>query len=247
MRGWAVWGVGAALSLGVVVTAMAVASTTSGAMWLPVALGLGFYAILGLIPRVRPLRAAISITFGSGACALWLVSLEVAGKGKPPSILGAAGVAIIAGALAISQSRTTARQARLAPIWLLIGLGWLVAYFSSSHGGADPMIEWVRHVLHLSAHAAEILIVAVRKAIHFTFYAIVAVVGLTAAVRNGARGRRVFVVALLFALLFAVFDEVRQSALPDRGGSGWDVMLDMAGAGIALLGASAVSPKIRRK
>lgn len=247
MRDWAAWGLGAVLAVGVLVAAMAVASTTSGAMWLPVALGLGFYAILGLVPRAKPVRAAISTAFGAGACALWLGSSAAAGTGKTQILFVAAFVAAVAGVIAASQSRMAKHPPRLAPIWLLMALGWLIAYFSSSHGSADPMLAWVRHVFHLSPHAAEILVVSARKAVHFTFYAFVALVGLATALRNGTRGRRAFAVALLLALLFAAFDEIRQSAMPDRGGSGWDVMLDMAGAGVAVLVASAVSPKIRRK
>lgn len=71
-----------------------------------------------------------------------------------------------------------------------------------------------------------------RKAGHFTEYAILALLA-ARAFRTSARdflNRRWFVFALGFAVLYALFDEFRQSFVPSRTASIYDSLVDSAGA-----------------
>lgn len=135
-------------------------------------------------------------------------------------------------------------KAKVAPLLLLLGLGLLVSYFSSGHGGADPMIDFVIRTLHVSRPRAETIVVIVRKCIHFTFYFTVATTGYLAASSN--RGNRAAAVRTGFfsALTLSAYDEMRQHSMPNRQGSAWDVLLDMVGASTAML---LISRKLSQK
>ena len=59
---------------------------------------------------------------------------------------------------------------------------------------------------------------------------------MTGAILNNAEYRRKAIVAFLIALAYAASDELHQSFVSSRQGSGWDVMIDGVGAffGVAL-------------
>lgn len=90
----------------------------------------------------------------------------------------------------------------------------------------------------------------IRKAAHFSIYALLAVFlaaffstfALPALARLGS--------AAGVSALYAVSDELHQSLIPGRGPSGWDVLLDtagaLAGAGL-LLGAAALLHRRRKR
>lgn len=146
-------------------------------------------------------------------------------------------VPAFAGALTVvvSMARLPSRaRPAIWPALLLVFCGWLISYFSSTHGGASPMVEWVMRHLHLDRHTAEIAVIAFRKTVHVTFYGLVTLLGLMTATRNGAAGKACVIAALLTTLAYASFDELRQSSQPDRTGSVWDVLLDLAGGSAAL-------------
>jgi VanZ family protein len=82
--------------------------------------------------------------------------------------------------------------------------GWFRALF-----GRD--LPYVLHVL-------------LRKLAHLVEYALLGALAMWA--------RRSYAVALPWALAIALLDEGRQSLSPTRTGSGWDVLLDLAGAAI---------------
>jgi VanZ family protein len=71
----------------------------------------------------------------------------------------------------------------------------------------------------------------IRKAGHFLAYALLLTTWVRAwKWRLGFTLGKAEIVSLMIVLLVAVLDEGRQSFYPSRGGSPWDVLLDMSGA-----------------
>ncbi len=242
MRTWLAWIVGFALFFGSAFAFLLVVSLSQPSAWLPAAFGFAFYGLLGFSPRIEPrMRVGLAVAFGSVSCLLGLASggsmvdhkrqvYQTAGEALMliPAVVG--GMLVLGSATAQKK----ASRAALGPAVILMLLGWTISYFSSAHGGASPMVNWVMRHLHLDRHAAEVAVIAVRKTIHFTFYGFVTLMGLMAASRNGSAGKACVVAALLTTLAYASFDELRQSSQPDRTGSVWDVLLDLGGGSVAL-------------
>ncbi len=105
----------------------------------------------------------------------------------------------------------------------------LVAYFSSGHGGPEPMEHWYERY-GLSKATADALTHIFRKTVHFTFYGTVGLSTVTAVRRAGASQGEALRAAFLVTLAVASCDELRQSGYANRSGSPWDVLLDLSGA-----------------
>jgi VanZ family protein len=227
-----------ALGLVAILVLMAMATRARDGGWLPPALTLVFWALLGLLPEVRKTvpRAALTAALGGGVCALWAIS-------EPPSLADTerffvflpplAGIVVLVAALLAPG----AKLERPAQLWtraaLLVALAWLVAYFSSSNGGAGGMLRFMVTSLGVPARFAETVLVPLRKTIHFTFYGCVGLAAWNlaqASLAQGPKQARRLAFGLLFALSVASFDEARQSTQPGRTGAVTDVLLDMAGA-----------------
>lgn len=227
-----------------------VTSLAHPSMWLPIAFGAAFGLLLTLAPRIRQAaRFGLAIAFGAGSSALWIVSGGAAvlvGEVSitPMLVLGIAAIGIV-GLFAAGISASRKPRPSLGAVALLMAMGWLIAFFSSGRGGASPMVDWV--VLHfgLGQHAAETVVVVFRKIVHLTFYACVALAGYAMAARNGSSRRAAFLAAFAATLTYAAFDELRQATQPDRIGSAWDVLLDLAGgvAAMSLLSIATNRPK----
>jgi len=97
--------------------------------------------------------------------------------------------------------------------------------FSAANSGA-----WVRAIL--GRDLPYVLHVLIRKLAHLVEYGILGALAFRAARVDVPR--RAMAVALAVALLVSMIDEVHQSTLASRTGTGWDVLLDLIGAGIAL-------------
>jgi VanZ family protein len=117
---------------------------------------------------------------------------------------------------------------------LLPPLCWtgLIAYFGGGQWSGAHTAAWLGPLLRalLPTASPETLAVVhfvTRKAAHVIEYAVLA--GLWWRALGSAWA------ALALALPTAIFDELRQSFTPGRGGSIGDVLLDCAGAGAALL------------
>jgi len=109
-------------------------------------------------------------------------------------------------------------------------LTWCVSYFGGSSGSADNM-KPLYSLFGLSPDATWALILMTRKVIHVTFYSALA----TCFYQYFLVGRRNAVVpSLTFTLVMACCDEWRQSMMPNRAGSVWDVILDTGAAFIWL-------------
>lgn len=220
-------------------------------LWLPLLFAAGFFGILQFAPRLVG-RFSLAGVFGAISCLLWLRSGSETFSKLHDKLEQAFQAAFLALAMAFAAGAwfklARDRQKRLlGPVFALMFLGWLVSFFSGSKGSADPMVEWLVRTFGLEPLVAENLIVAFRKGVHLCFYGVVAGAAYLMALGNGSPKRIALWAGMCTALVFGAFDELRQSALPDRVGSVWDVLLDLVGAATALILISAVSPTKRKK
>jgi VanZ family protein len=105
-------------------------------------------------------------------------------------------------------------------------LTWCVSYFGGSSGAADNMRPFYSF-FGLSAEATWNLVLFTRKTIHVTFYSALATCFF---IYLGPSRSQTTVKALALTLLMACCDEWRQSMMPNRAGSMWDVLLDTGAA-----------------
>ncbi len=97
-----------------------------------------------------------------------------------------------------------------------------------------PLLEWL--LPQISPGLLSDLLFAIRKTAHVVEYGVLALLVIRA-IWMSWRTSSLAALSLTIALLagLAVGDELRQSAALSRTGSGWDVLLDMGGAVLALL------------
>lgn len=101
---------------------------------------------------------------------------------------------------------------------------------------------WMGLIFYLSAqpdlpHAPEPwLDVVVKKAGHAALYGVLAWLYMGALRGDGPPSDRARLLAFGLAALYAVTDEVHQSFVPGRTPSPWDVLIDGAGAALAVIG-----------
>jgi VanZ family protein len=106
--------------------------------------------------------------------------------------------------------------------WWLAALAWMGLIFWLS---AQPDLP----------HAPEPwLDMVVKKAGHAVLYGVLAWLYLRALQENGLSSGRTRLLAFGLAVLYAVTDEVHQSFVPGRTPSPWDVLIDGAGAALAV-------------
>ena len=123
------------------------------------------------------------------------------------------------------------RLIRFAPLFL-----WIVVIFflSSNLGSTSHTSMFVRPILDfLFPNAPEEMLqlyhAYVRKAAHFTEYAILAFLAVWALGRSASGIMRTLAVGLLIVVLVAALDEYNQSFSLSRTGSYVDVLLDISG------------------
>jgi VanZ family protein len=243
------WIAGFALTFGVAYLFMAMYAVSQPSIWLPILFSMAFWGILSFSPRVDLwTRFGLALVFASGSCLLWMASGSSHFFNKSAAVQaafqtllamgGAIGLLIVA--ICGFKGKPNLRPA-LSPIAVLMIFGWLISYFSSTRGGATPMVDWFVAHLGFSRPSAEVFVVVLRKTIHFSFYGAIALAGYLTAFRNGASKANCYWASMSTALVYACFDEIRQSTQLDRGGSAYDVALDMAGAVAAVLLVSALA------
>jgi VanZ family protein len=128
---------------------------------------------------------------------------------------------------------------RYAPLVLWIGV---IFYLSSDQGSMSRTSRFVRPVLEFLFPAASDETLQfyhgyVRKAGHFTGYAVLAFWAVRAFVSSlmAAVSEYRHLWAVLLVAAVATVDELNQSFLSSRTGSVWDVLLDISG-GVAMAG-----------
>jgi len=143
------------------------------------------------------------------------------------------------------------RRVILAWTWVALwaGLIWILGgdAFSNSDT-SEILLPWIQWLLDEIDPRTQYRIYAVlRKAAHPVEYAILAILAFRAAWIAARRGQRrsALLTALFIVASLAAADEARQALSPVRTGSPWDVLIDIAGALVALAGALFVSRRLR--
>ena len=138
-----------------------------------------------------------------------------------------------------SHKPSRRRLSRYGPLIIWASLIFIASssLMSASHTGAmmGPLLHWL--FPHASEPTLAIIHFAVRKAAHFTEYAILALLA-ARAFRTSSREllrQRWFWVSLLFIVIYALSDEYHQSFVPSRTASIYDSMIDSAGGLTALV------------
>lgn len=97
---------------------------------------------------------------------------------------------------------------------------------------ALPFLDWEEEELE---EKAETLHVPIRKAAHFSEYALLAVLWVIPLGCMTKTNKKRMIVALLLCIMYAVSDEIHQLFVPGRDGNIKDVLIDTAGAGFGIL------------
>lgn len=123
-----------------------------------------------------------------------------------------------------------------APVFLWIGVIFLL---SSPHGSLSETSRIIGPLLSLffpemPDATRQIVHGYVRKAAHFTEYAVLAFLAVRACMVTASLVRWRYLLALSLVILVAFLDEFHQSFYSSRSGSMWDVALDISGGLFAL-------------
>lgn len=181
-------------------------------LWGIALVGIAWHCLTTAVARPVRFPAALLVLLwanGIGACLVYS-----SGTSKPVLMLAAGAACMLLAGSACGQI----------PLVLMTGL---IAYYSGGQGGASGWAETLAAWLHVSVVQAESIVHYARKTVHFCFYGLL---GLLAWRAHRKLDQTSIVHALGFVACFAAFDEVRQSSLPNRSGSAWDVLIDLAGA-----------------
>jgi len=137
--------------------------------------------------------------------------------------------------------------------WGLV-LGWAAVIWML---GSDPfsasstspgLLEWLGWLFSdLDTRSKYRLLAMIRKSAHFIEYAILAILAFRAALLSAPRNPMTTAiwVTLFVVASLAGADEFRQAFSPVRTGSPRDVLIDLSGGTIALVGAAWVSRRAR--
>lgn len=144
--------------------------------------------------------------------------------------------------------------ARIAVAWLLVGVWatviWQLGTDGFSMGRTGPVLEWL-----IALFGADVdyetrfdLHVLLRKSAHFLEYALLALLAFRAAWVSAGRARILTAcwIALFLVGTLAAADEIRQSVSAVRTGSPWDVVIDLTGGCVGLVGVSLLARRMRR-
>lgn len=156
-------------------------------------------------------------------------------------------------ALPDTSARQPRSRSRIAFAWILVivwaGVIWMLGgddfSFQETSETLSPWLKWLIGDLD---HQTRIKIfVAVRKSAHFFEYAILAILTFRAALMAAPKNQWVTAawVALFLVATLASADEARQAFLPSRTGSPYDVLIDLTGGVIAIVGLLLISRRIR--
>ena len=109
----------------------------------------------------------------------------------------------------------------------------------------QPLIHWLFGDVDAATRYKIYLLV--RKSAHFSEYAVLALLSFRAALLTAASARiwTACWVALFFVATLAAADEIRQAFSAVRTGSPYDVLIDIAGGLVGLLGVLVISRRMR--
>jgi VanZ family protein len=136
---------------------------------------------------------------------------------------------------------TSTSSARVAWAWVLVavwaGVVWWLGTDQFSAGEGSRWLGWLFRLLLPNAAAADLWqdYMLSRKAAHVFVYGVLAALSFRAALLSGVPGLlRGAAIALAIAVSLAGLDEYRQSFSAVRTGVATDVLIDAAGASVAL-------------
>lgn len=152
--------------------------------------------------------------------------------------------------------------ARMLTISLLIGWMGVIFTYSDQPGdesgrtsghAAQTICKTVNNVFHLNWTEDELMANAeridypIRKLAHMTEYGILACFAFFAIIAWPIRGKKLYWLPLLWSFVYAITDEVHQLFVEGRSGKATDVLVDTAGAAIALLIVMLIYKLVMRK
>ena len=182
--------------------------------------------------RSKPNASALLLFWLAPLALLWLMSERREGRD-----IGSLSIGIEIGLAGIGTAFLVSKDNLKKSDWkvvLLIFLTWGVAYLSGASGGADKMHPMFSF-LHLTIDQLNTLVMVVRKAVHLTFYGSITWLLATYLWNQVSNWRTLLSLLIAFPLLIAISDEFRQSMMPNRQGSLFDVFLDMSATFIVLV------------
>jgi len=119
--------------------------------------------------------------------------------------------------------------------WILL-IVWMVIIFSFSHQPAvqssslsDGILVKIEKVTHLPI-SNEFSSFFIRKAAHFTEYAILGILGMCLLSQYSISKKNRFLFAIIFCFCYASLDEIHQLFIEGRSGQWIDVVLDTCGS-----------------
>jgi VanZ family protein len=150
------------------------------------------------------------------------------------------------------MAKRPTRRKLLAWLWVLAwgGLIWTLGgdsfSFSRTTESFMPWLDWLTGDLDWRTRYQ--IYIAIRKSAHFIEYAILALLTFRAAWLSAKRRSRFATagwVALFIVTALATADEARQAFSPVRTGSPYDILIDVTGGFLAVLGLFLISRRIR--
>jgi VanZ family protein len=125
-----------------------------------------------------------------------------------------------------------------APLFLWIGVIFLLSSGSGSMAATSKIIRPVLEFLFPAAseESLQLMHFYIRKAAHFTEYAVLALWAIRAFKRSaaGMLSRNFYFFSFAVVVLVASLDEINQRFISSRTGSIWDVALDISGGVFAV-------------
>lgn len=182
--------------------------------------------------RDKPNSGAILLFWLAPLALLWLLSERREDRDVSTiSIAIELGLAAIGTGIILAKNGLKKDDAKLV---FAILLTWGVGYFSGSSGGADKMHPMFTF-LGLTADEIIRLVIWIRKFVHLTFYGSLTWLFATYLWNRFENKTVLLAFAAGFPLSIASCDEFRQSFMPNRQGSVYDVMFDMSATLAVLL------------
>ncbi len=153
----------------------------------------------------------------------------------------------------IQQIQQRVQRQRIWLAWLWVAL-WAVVIWQFGTDAyslqrtsrfMQPLIHWLFG--DVDAVTRYKIYLLVRKSAHFSEYAVLALLSFRAALLTAASARlwTACWVALFFVATLAAADEFRQAYSAVRTGSPYDVLIDIAGGFVGLLGVLVISRRMR--